>query len=153
MIAEPGADPDFASDRITRIVTTDFPHYFAVITRIRQEIHAIGPEGGIINSSVVPQVQAIFPEGSLTKKIRVGLQVSEPSQGCMGWLRDHFRKSRTDVRDQKAESEPNATQQGSVRKIAQESTGKGTATKKRKLESGREGSRVFPAEDLQAKNI
>ncbi len=66
---------DFNSNRITRILTTDFPQYFAIITRIRQEIHAIGPEGGILSSTVVPQVQAIFPEGALTKKIKVGLQV------------------------------------------------------------------------------
>ncbi|OTF70904.1 hypothetical protein BLA29_007426, partial [Euroglyphus maynei] len=33
------------------------------------------PEGGILSSTVVPQVQAIFPEGALTKKIKVGLQV------------------------------------------------------------------------------
>lgn len=73
---------DFNSNRITRILTTDFPQYFAIITRIRQEIHAIGPEGGILSSTVVPQVQAIFPENSLTKKIKVGLQVGnddEPS--------------------------------------------------------------------------
>ncbi len=56
-------------------MTTDFPQYFAVITRIRQEVHAIGPEGGMVSSTVVPQVQAIFPEGALTKKIKVGLQV------------------------------------------------------------------------------
>ena len=66
---------DFSSNRITRILTTDFPQYFAVITRIRQEVHAIGPEGGMVSSTVVPQVQAIFPEGALTKKIKVGLQV------------------------------------------------------------------------------
>lgn len=66
---------DFNSNRITRILTTDFPQYFAIITRIRQEVHAIGPEGGIVSSTVVPQVQAIFPEGALTKKIKVGLQV------------------------------------------------------------------------------
>ena len=97
--ADPGADPEFASDRITRIVTSDFPHYFAVITRIRQEIHAIGPEGGIINSNVVPQVQAIFPDGALTKKIKVGLQVSSPSKGCMGRLLGRFRRNRTGARD------------------------------------------------------
>ncbi|CAL1296829.1 unnamed protein product [Larinioides sclopetarius] len=52
----------------------DFPQYFAIITRIRQEVHGVGPEGGMVSSTVVPQVQAIFPEGALTKKIRVGLQ-------------------------------------------------------------------------------
>lgn len=35
----------------------------------------IGPEGGVLSSTLVPQVQAVFPEGALTKKIRVGLQV------------------------------------------------------------------------------
>ena len=29
-----------------------------------------------MNSTVVPQVQAIFPQGALTKKIKVGLQVN-----------------------------------------------------------------------------
>lgn len=70
-------DPEFTSNRITRILTTDFPQYFAIITRIRQEVHAIGPEGGMVSSTVVPQVQAIFPEGALTKKIKVGLQVGK----------------------------------------------------------------------------
>ncbi|KAI5636460.1 ZU5 domain-containing protein [Phthorimaea operculella] len=60
--------------RLTRILTHDFPQYFAVISRIRQEVHAIGPEGGMVSSSVVPQVQAVFPQGALTKKIKVGLQ-------------------------------------------------------------------------------
>ena len=67
---------DLNTSRITRILTTDFPQYFAIISRIRQEVHAIGPEGGVVNSSVVPQVQAVFPQGALTKKIKVGLQVN-----------------------------------------------------------------------------
>eukprot|EP00090_Calanus_glacialis_P004148 TRINITY_DN1306_c0_g1_i3.p1 TRINITY_DN1306_c0_g1~~TRINITY_DN1306_c0_g1_i3.p1 ORF type:complete len:1955 (-),score=483.94 TRINITY_DN1306_c0_g1_i3:622-6486(-) len=65
---------DLNTTRITRILTTDFPQYFAIISRIRQEVHAIGPEGGVVNSTVVPQVQAVFPQGALTKKIKVGLQ-------------------------------------------------------------------------------
>merc|ERR1719433_333129 len=65
---------DLNTNRITRILTTDFPQYFAIISRIRQEVHAIGPEGGVVNSTVVPQVQAVFPQGALTKKIKVGLQ-------------------------------------------------------------------------------
>ncbi|KAF4523418.1 hypothetical protein B566_EDAN007890, partial [Ephemera danica] len=48
--------------------------YFAIVSRVRQEVHAIGPEGGMVSSSVVPQVQAVFPQGALTKKIKVGLQ-------------------------------------------------------------------------------
>ncbi|XP_026475160.1 ankyrin-3-like [Ctenocephalides felis] len=65
---------DLHTNRICRILTTDFPHYFALICRIRQEVHAIGPEGGTVSSCAVPQVQAVFPANALTKKIRVGLQ-------------------------------------------------------------------------------
>lgn len=61
--------------RVARILTTDLPQYFAVITRIRQQSNGIGIEGGVITSTVIPQVKAIFPEGSLTKNIKVGLQV------------------------------------------------------------------------------
>nr|XP_033327143.1 ankyrin-2-like isoform X2 [Megalopta genalis] len=62
------------SGRITRILTTDFPQYFATVTRIKQEVHVIGAEGGILISSVANHVQAVFPPGALTKKIKVGLQ-------------------------------------------------------------------------------
>ncbi|XP_050453725.1 ankyrin-2-like isoform X1 [Cataglyphis hispanica] len=62
------------SGRITRIITTDFPQYFAIVTRIKQEVHVIGAEGGILISSVASHVQAVFPAGALTKKIKVGLQ-------------------------------------------------------------------------------
>ncbi|XP_038152920.1 ankyrin-3-like isoform X10 [Cyprinodon tularosa] len=60
--------------RICRIVTKDFPQYFAVVSRVRQETHQMGPEGGTLCSRSVPLVQASFPEGALTKKIKVGLQ-------------------------------------------------------------------------------
>ncbi|XP_040217965.1 ankyrin-3 isoform X24 [Rana temporaria] len=60
--------------RICRIVTKDFPQYFAVVSRIKQESNQIGPEGGVLKSTTVPLVQASFPEGALTKRIRVGLQ-------------------------------------------------------------------------------
>uniref|UniRef100_A0A3Q3LF44 Ankyrin-3-like n=1 Tax=Mastacembelus armatus TaxID=205130 RepID=A0A3Q3LF44_9TELE len=60
--------------RICRIITKDFPQYFAVVSRIRQETHQMGPEGGTLRSQSVPLVQASFPEGALTKKIKVGLQ-------------------------------------------------------------------------------
>uniref|UniRef100_M3ZXY8 Ankyrin 2 n=1 Tax=Xiphophorus maculatus TaxID=8083 RepID=M3ZXY8_XIPMA len=60
--------------RLCRIITRDFPQYFAVVSRIKQDNNLIGPEGGILSSTVVPQVQAVFPEGALTKRIRVGLQ-------------------------------------------------------------------------------
>lgn len=61
--------------RLTRIVTNEFPQYFAIISRIRQQVHPVGPEGSTVNSQVVPRVQAIFTEGALTKRIKIGLQV------------------------------------------------------------------------------
>ncbi|XP_029977235.1 ankyrin-3-like isoform X31 [Sphaeramia orbicularis] len=60
--------------RICRIITKDFPQYFAVVSRIRQETNQMGPEGGTLCSQSIPLVQASFPEGALTKKIKVGLQ-------------------------------------------------------------------------------
>ena len=62
--------------RVTRILTTEFPQYFAIVTRVRQESATVYPEGGMLSSTVVPQVQSVFPLGALTKKIKMGLQVS-----------------------------------------------------------------------------
>lgn len=73
-ISEPSKGSD-DKERLTRIVTTDFPQYFAIISRIRQEVHAVSPDGTTVNSQVVPRVQAIFTEGALTKRIKIGLQV------------------------------------------------------------------------------
>uniref|UniRef100_A0A8C1U6T2 Ankyrin 2 n=1 Tax=Cyprinus carpio TaxID=7962 RepID=A0A8C1U6T2_CYPCA len=76
-----GLDPpeELERKRICRIITRDFPQYFAVVSRIKQDSNLIGPEGGILSSTVVPQVQAVFPEGALTKRIRVGLQAQPMS--------------------------------------------------------------------------
>ncbi|KAK1794109.1 hypothetical protein P4O66_010719 [Electrophorus voltai] len=60
--------------RVCRIITRDFPQYFAVVSRIKQESNYMGPEGGLLSCSTISLVQASFPEGALTKKIRVGLQ-------------------------------------------------------------------------------
>ncbi|KAL3316159.1 Ankyrin-2 [Cichlidogyrus casuarinus] len=63
-----------------RILTTDLPQYFALVSRFRQEVALIGPDGGVISSSVVPQVQAVFPAGALQKRIKVALQAQELSR-------------------------------------------------------------------------
>ncbi|XP_052358206.1 LOW QUALITY PROTEIN: ankyrin-2-like, partial [Oncorhynchus keta] len=70
--------------RICRIVTRDFPQYFAVVSRIKQDSQLIGPEGAVLSSTLVPQVQAVFPVGALTKKIRVGLQAQKIRVGPTG---------------------------------------------------------------------
>ncbi|XP_062867659.1 ankyrin-1 isoform X2 [Trichomycterus rosablanca] len=75
-----GMDEDLESQeelekkRIRRIISTDFPLYFAVVSRVQQESDLIGPEGGQLMSKLVPQVQAIFPETAVTKRVRLGLQ-------------------------------------------------------------------------------
>lgn len=61
--------------RIRRIISTDFPLYFAVVSRIQQENDLIGPEGGSLTSKLVPLAQASFPETAVTKRVRLGLQV------------------------------------------------------------------------------
>lgn len=77
--------------RITRIITKEFPQYFAVITRIRQEVHVIGAEGGILISSVAENCQAVFPPGALTKKIKVGLQVNSREKKQKSTINVHRR--------------------------------------------------------------
>ncbi|KAK0138733.1 Ankyrin-1 [Merluccius polli] len=75
-----GMDEDLESQeelgkkRIRRIISTDFPLYFAVVSRIQQESDLIGPEGGSLTSKLVPMVQATFPETAVTKRVRLGLQ-------------------------------------------------------------------------------
>ncbi|TPP60524.1 Ankyrin-2 [Fasciola gigantica] len=70
-----GTTDELRQRAVHRILTYDLPQYFALITRVRQELILIGPEGGQLTSAVVPSVKVQFPQGALHKKIRVGLQV------------------------------------------------------------------------------
>ncbi|KAM4577751.1 ankyrin-1a isoform 9-T9 [Fundulus diaphanus] len=65
---------ELSKKRIRRIISTDFPLYFAVVSRVQQESDLIGPEGGSLTSKLVPMVQATFPETAVTKRVRLGLQ-------------------------------------------------------------------------------
>ncbi|XP_056669556.1 ankyrin-1 isoform X3 [Monodelphis domestica] len=60
--------------RVCRIVTTDFPLYFVVMSRLCQDFDMIEPEGGSLKSKLVPMVQATFPETAVTKKVKLALQ-------------------------------------------------------------------------------
>ncbi|XP_054150396.1 ankyrin-1 isoform X1 [Melozone crissalis] len=60
--------------RVCRIITTDFPLYFVVMSRICQDCDMIGPEGGCLKSTLVPMVQATFPDAAVTKRVRLALQ-------------------------------------------------------------------------------
>ena len=43
--------------QVVRIFTSEFPQYFAVITRNRQEIHDVGPAAGMLESTIVPNTR------------------------------------------------------------------------------------------------
>lgn len=81
-LTELDSEEDVTKKRIKRILTSDLPMYFALVsrvTRVKQESTVIGMEGGVLSSNVVPQVQAVLPEGTLTRPIPVGLQVRHMS--------------------------------------------------------------------------
>jgi len=61
--------------RIIRILTSKFPKYFAVLTRVREEVKSVGPDGGKVVLLHEPRLRATFPKNALYKKIKVGLQV------------------------------------------------------------------------------
>ncbi|KAK2513196.1 Ank1 [Columba guinea] len=65
---------DLEKKRVCRIITTDFPLYFVVMSRICQDCDMIGPEGGCLKSTLVPMVQATFPDAAVTKRVRLALQ-------------------------------------------------------------------------------
>ncbi|XP_071655542.1 ankyrin-1 isoform X10 [Patagioenas fasciata] len=65
---------DLEKKRVCRIITTDFPLYFVVMSRICQDCDMIGPEGGCLKSTLVPMVQATFPDTAVTKRVRLALQ-------------------------------------------------------------------------------
>lgn len=48
--------------QLVRIVTSDFPQYFAVITRARQDISTVGAEGGTISSTLCPRAKVHIPQ-------------------------------------------------------------------------------------------
>uniref|UniRef100_A0A663MMI3 Ankyrin 1 n=1 Tax=Athene cunicularia TaxID=194338 RepID=A0A663MMI3_ATHCN len=52
----------------------DFPLYFVVMSRICQDCDQIGPEGGCLQSTLVPMVQATFPDSAVTKGVKLALQ-------------------------------------------------------------------------------
>ncbi|KAM4730002.1 ankyrin-3-like isoform 9-T10 [Anableps anableps] len=74
MDEEMDSPDELEKKRICRIITRDFPQYFAVVSRIKQESNHMGPDGGVLSCSTVHMVRASFPQGALTKRIRVGLQ-------------------------------------------------------------------------------
>jgi len=60
---------------VTSIISPTLPQFFAIVSRPRQEARTVGPEGGLVTSALVPQVQCFFPSRSLTKEVTVGISV------------------------------------------------------------------------------
>ncbi|XP_010615424.1 ankyrin-1 isoform X3 [Fukomys damarensis] len=74
MDEELGSLEELEKKRVCRIITTDFPLYFVIMSRLCQDFDTIGPEGGSLKSKLVPLVQAMFPENAVTKKVKLALQ-------------------------------------------------------------------------------
>ncbi|XP_059374775.1 ankyrin-3-like isoform X20 [Carassius carassius] len=89
MDEEMDSTAELEKKRICRIITKDFPQYFAVVSRIKQESDYMGPEGGVLSSEAVPMVKAAFPQGALTKKIRVGLQAQPVPEDIVWTITGH----------------------------------------------------------------
>ena len=97
VVAELGSLEELEKKRVCRIVTTDVPLYFVIMSRLYQDYDTIGPEGGSLTSKLVPLVQATFPENAVTKRVKLALQVMHaappwllgphqpgPGSGCQG---------------------------------------------------------------------
>ncbi|XP_045142571.1 ankyrin-1 isoform X2 [Echinops telfairi] len=74
MDEELGSLEELEKKRVCRIITTDFPLYFVIMSRLCQDFDTIGPEGGSLKSTLVPLVQATFPENAVTKRVKLALQ-------------------------------------------------------------------------------
>ncbi|KAF5920678.1 hypothetical protein HPG69_014715 [Diceros bicornis minor] len=74
MDEELGSLEELEKKRVYRIITTDFPLYFVIMSRLYQDSDTIGPEGGSLKSTQVPMVQATFPENAVTKRVKLALQ-------------------------------------------------------------------------------
>ncbi|CAK8691079.1 unnamed protein product [Clavelina lepadiformis] len=66
---------DLAAKRVFRVITKDFPRFFAVVSRPLENSKNIGTDGSELASTVIKDAKVKFPEGSLTKKISVSIQV------------------------------------------------------------------------------
>ena len=58
-----------SNSAVTSITTTTLPHFFAVVSRPRQEVHSVGAEGGDIVSQVPATI--IFTYLSLSKYLNL----------------------------------------------------------------------------------
>ena len=74
--------------RIIRILSSVFPKYFAIISRVREDVRSVGQEGGKVRKNtalclydyknplqvvldIEPRLRATFPKNAVKKKIKV----------------------------------------------------------------------------------
>uniref|UniRef100_A0A8C4LWW1 Ankyrin 1 n=1 Tax=Equus asinus asinus TaxID=83772 RepID=A0A8C4LWW1_EQUAS len=74
MDEELGSLEELEKKRVCRIITTDFPLYFVIMSRLCQDYDKKNPKGGSLRSKLVPMVQATFPENAVNKKVKLALQ-------------------------------------------------------------------------------
>ena len=91
-----------SSGRIIRILTSVFPKYFAIISRIREDVRSVGQEGGKVRNNrsyissinntlqvvldIEPRLRATFPKNAVKKKIkvkRVNIAELRPNVECL----------------------------------------------------------------------
>ena len=68
-------DDEPLQDNVHRIITHEFPRYFALVSRPKVEYGMVGPTGGLLTVKAVDrEAIATFPEEALVKTIKVALQ-------------------------------------------------------------------------------
>ncbi len=78
---------DLETGRIIRLSTTYFPKYLAVLSRIKGEVKAVGPEGSKVEM-ITPEgtYSVAFPPNALRKRIKIGLQLQKVPQQAVKLL-------------------------------------------------------------------
>ena len=73
----PPVDLKNVKRQVARIFTSNFPQYFAVITRCRQDVVTVGSEATVITSSTVDNAKIGIKAKSLLKEVNIGLGVQQ----------------------------------------------------------------------------
>ena len=63
--------------RVTHILASEFPMYFAIISQVRRDTSLMTATGAVLNSSTDPRVEAVVPSGAFRKNVRLSVQVKQ----------------------------------------------------------------------------
>lgn len=75
IVADVESSDELYKKRISRILASDLPQYFALVTRITKETDNIDTHGGAILSANSPKVKVVVPNGAVSRSTKMGLQV------------------------------------------------------------------------------